>query len=46
MSMGAIGDLTEFRMVHDLKLKMLEEFTDFTNHDDFVLSMGTSQDYE
>ena len=46
MSMGELGNVKEFRAVHDLKLKMLEEFTEFKNPANFVISMGTSHDYE
>jgi len=42
--MGEIGNVEEFRLVNALKLKVIEEFK--LSPDDFMLSMGTSQDYE
>jgi PLP dependent protein len=44
MSMGEIGNVEEFRLVHQLKHKVIQEFG--LPDDDFILSMGTSQDYE
>lgn len=45
MSMGAVGNEDEFKGVHELRNQMLTEFTDLTA-DEFMVSMGTSQDYE
>ena len=45
MSMGAVGNEEEFKGVHELRNQMLAEFTDLTA-DEFIVSMGTSQDYE
>ena len=45
MSMGAIGNVDEYKAVIELKDSILEKFGD-ENADDFILSMGTSQDYE
>ena len=44
MSMGEIGNVEEFRLVHDLKLKVMQEFN--LPNDELIISMGTSQDYE
>mmetsp|Transcript_17739 Transcript_17739/g.30036 ORF Transcript_17739/g.30036 Transcript_17739/m.30036 type:complete len:126 (-) Transcript_17739:87-464(-) len=46
MSMGEIGDVDEFRAMHTLKQEMLPSFEGVLSEEDFVLSMGTSQDYE
>ena len=45
MSMGKIGDIEEFKAIHKLKLKMLENYEDMKK-EEFVVSMGTSGDYE
>jgi len=42
--MGEIGNVEEFRLVHDLKLKVMQEFN--LPNDELIISMGTSQDYE
>lgn len=46
MSMGEIGDLDEFKFGYSLKTKMLEQFKDHITEEEFMVSMGTSQDYE
>ena len=46
MSMGEIGNQEEFRLVNDLKSKMLSEFSSIIEPEKFTVSMGTSQDYE
>ena len=46
MSMGEIGNVDEFKEIHELKVKMLEQFGDIITDDEFMVSMGTSQDYE
>lgn len=42
MSMGEIGNVSEFRLINALKLRIESEF----NLKDLMVSMGTSQDYE
>lgn len=47
MSMGAIGDTEEFEAIQKLKSEAIEEFKDtIIPEDEFILSMGTSSDYE
>ena len=44
--MGAVGDACGYKIMKELKFRMLKEFKDFVNEGDFVLSMGTVDDYE
>jgi uncharacterized pyridoxal phosphate-containing UPF0001 family protein len=46
MSMGKIGNVDEFKAAHDIKTKLICSLPETLNLDNFVLSMGTSQDYE
>ena len=47
MSMGAIGNTKEFLAMHALKTSILSGSLPIDiSEQDFVLSMGTSQDYE
>lgn len=46
MSMGKLNDVEGFRKMHELKLNILKEYADFVNEADFVLSIGTSKDWE
>ena len=46
MSMGEIGNLDEFRHIYDLKLRILDEFPSLITDEEFIVSMGTSEDYE
>ena len=45
MSMGAVGDTEEFASVYNLKKKILSSYADLSE-DEFMLSMGTSADFE
>ena len=45
-SMGAIGNVEEFKAINKLKFDVLEKFGDKIKEENFMLSMGTSQDYE
>ena len=42
MSMGEIGNVEEFKEIQELKVKMLEKFSDIITDDEFMVSMGTS----
>ena len=44
--MGAVGNVQEFREIYQLKNSILEEFKDLISDQDFIISMGTSLDYE
>lgn len=47
MSMGALGNVQEFRIMHQLKTDLLQSGQcAHLTEDEFILSMGTSQDYE
>lgn len=46
MSMGAVGNVEEFREVYQLKNSILNDFKDLISDEDFIISMGTSTDYE
>ena len=45
MGMGAVGDTEEFTAMYELKKKVLSEYADLLE-DEFMLSMGTSGDFE
>jgi len=44
--MGEIGNKQEFKSIQQLKDKMLVQFADTIDEDQFIVSLGTSQDYE
>lgn len=44
MALGTLGSEEEFTQLYDLKLKICEKFN--TNPDEFILSLGTSDDFE
>ena len=45
--MGAIGDVEEFKAVYQLKQDIMAHYNDtIIGEDEFMLSMGTSQDFE
>lgn len=44
MSLGEIGNTKQFEEMYDIKLKICNEYN--LNQDEFVLSLGTSDDYE
>ena len=46
MSMGAIGNVEEFQAINKLKSEVLNKFGEKIKEEDFIVSMGTSQDYE
>ena len=46
MSMGAVGNELEFSTMYKLKEKLIADLgEEIVSADDFVLSMGTSQDF-
>ena len=44
--MGEIGNVEEFQAVNKLKHDVLDKFGDKIKEENFLVSMGTSQDYE
>ena len=44
MTMGQVNDIDGFKMMHELKQKVIEEFK--FDESQFILSMGTSADFE
>ena len=44
--MGEIGNVEEMQTLYHLKEIILKEFKDDITEEEFVLSMGTSQDYQ
>ena len=44
MTMGNINDIEGFKMMYELKKKVIEEFK--FDESQFILSMGTSADFE
>ena len=44
--MGEIGNVEEFQAVNKLKHDILDKFGDKIKEENFLVSMGTSQDYE
>ncbi len=44
--MGAVGNVEEFREVYQLKNSIMNDFKDLISDEDFIISMGTSNDYE
>jgi hypothetical protein len=42
MSMGEIGNVDEFKSVHELKMQILEQYKEDITEEEFLLSMGTS----
>ena len=44
--MGQVGNVQEFKKINELKSRMLEHFKGAITEEDFVVSMGTSADFE
>ena len=46
MSMGKLNDYEGFQAMYDLKQRMLSDYSEYLKEEEFVLSIGTSKDWE